>query len=163
MNTILNSFVGILRLRSGPQDLPDSWATTVVIVGLYLAMSMFSSQQLGDGDSAAANLATTALQFAALGVMLHLRKYPERLGQMLSALAGTGIVFSILSYMFLVRADPDQQQPLLALAWFSIFFWSLVVDAHIYRHALSITMPQGLLISVLLLAASYVLVEFFRF
>ena len=159
MNTLLNSFVGILRLRSGPQDLPDSWATTVVIVGLYLAMSMFSVQQLGDGDSAAVGLAITAMQFAAIAVMLHLRKHPERLAQTLSALAGTGIVLGTLSYIFLVQADPDRQQPLLALAWFSLFFWSLVVDAHIYRHALSITMPQGMLISVLLLAASYVVVE----
>ncbi len=160
MNTLLNSFVGILRLRSGPQDLPDSWATTVVIVGLYLAMSMFSVQQLGDGDSAAVGLAITAMQFAAIAVMLHLRKHPERLGQTLSALAGTGFVLGTFSYIFLVQADPDRQQPLLLLSWFSIFFWSLVVDAHIYRHALSITMPQGMLISVLLLAASYVLVEF---
>ena len=160
MNTLLNSFFGILRLRSGPQDLPNSWATTVVIVGLYLAMNMFSGQQLGDGDSAAASLAITALQFAAIAVMLYLRKHPERLAQTLSALAGTGIVLGTLSYMFLSQADPDQQQPMLALAWFTIFFWSLVVDAHIFRHAMSITMPQGMLISVLLLAASYVLIDF---
>ncbi len=160
MNTIVNSLVGILRLRSGPQDLPDSWVTTVFIVGLYLALSLFSGQQLGDGDSAAASLAITTLQFAAIAVLLHLRKHPERLAQTLSALAGTGIVLGTLSYMFLAQADPEQQQPLLALAWFSIFFWSLVVDAHIYRHTLSITMPQGMLIAVLLLAASYVLVEF---
>ena len=159
MNALLNSFVGILRLRSGPQDLPDSWPTTVVVVGLYLAMNMYSGQQLGDGDSAAASLAVTALQFAAIAIMLYLRKHPARLGQTLSALAGTGIVLGTLSYMFLVQADPDQQQPLLLLAWFSLFIWSLVVDAHIYRHALSITMPQGMLISVLLLAASYVVVE----
>lgn len=159
MNALLNSFVGILRLRSGPQDLPDSWPTTVVVVGLYLAMNMFSGQQLGDGDSAAASLAVTALQFAAIAIMLYLRKHPARLSQTLTALAGTGIVIGTLSYMFLVQADPDQQQPLLLLAWFGLFIWSLVVDAHIYRHALSITMPQGMLISVLLLAASYIVIE----
>jgi hypothetical protein len=68
-------------------------------------------------------------------------------------------VLGLLSYVFLAQADPARDQPVLALVWFGIFFWSLVVDGHIYRHALSISMAQGLLVAVLLLAASYVLVE----
>ena len=117
-------------------------------------------QQLGEEDSAAVNLAAIALQYAAVIVMLAIRKYPERLTQTLSALAGTSIIFTVLSFMFLSQADPDRQQPVLLMAWFGVFFWSLVVDAHIYKNALSITMAQGMLIAVLLLASSYVLIEF---
>lgn len=159
MNAIFNTLFGILRLRSGPQDLSSSWSVTIAIVTIYLMLGVFTGQRLGDGDSAAASLAVTALQFAAVITMLKVRKYPERLAQTLSSLAGVGIIFGTLSFIFLVQADPAQQQPVLALAWFSIFFWSLVVDAHIYKNALSVTMAQGMLIAVLLLAASYVLVE----
>ena len=56
-------------------------------------------------------------------------------------------------------ADPGRNQPVMALFWFAIFAWSLVVDAHIYRNALSVTMAQGLLVAVLLMAASYVMIE----
>jgi hypothetical protein len=160
MNTVLNTLFGILRLRSGPQDMPSAWSLTVLLVGLYLMLAIFSGQRLGDGDSSAASLAVTAMQFAAVSILLQIRKHPERLAQTLSSLAAVGLVFGTLSFIFLSQADPAQQQPVLALAWFSIFFWSLVVDAHIYRNALSITMAQGMLIAVLLLAASYVLVEF---
>jgi hypothetical protein len=160
MNAMFNTLLGILRLRSGPQDLPSSWTMTLVMVALYLMLAVFTGQRLGEGDSAAASLAVTALQFTAVIVMLQLRKHPERLAQTLSALAGAGLFFGTLSFVFLVQADPARQQPMLALAWFGIFFWSLVVDAHIYKNALSITMAQGMLIAVLLLAASYVLVEF---
>lgn len=159
MNSVTQTLVSILRLRSGPQDLPSAWSLTLLLVAGYLALGAFTGQSLGDGNSAAASLAVTASQFIAVIVMLRVRKFPERLAQTLSALAGVGIIFGTLSYVFLSQADPNRQQPVLALAWFSIFFWSLAVDAHIYRNALSITMAQGMLIAVLLLAASYVLVE----
>ena len=160
MNALFNVFTGILRLRNGPQDLPSSWTICLALAAAYLMLGIFTGQRLGDDDSAAASLAVTALQFTAVAVMLAIRKYPERLPQTLSALAGVGVVFTILSFMFLSQADPDKQQPVLAMAWFAIFFWSLVVDAHIYKNALSITRAQGMLIAVLLLAGSYVLIEF---
>ena len=159
MNSLLNTLFNILRLRSGPQDIPSSWSLTLVLVVLYLMLAVFTGQRLGEGDSSAASLAVTAMQFAAVSVMLQIRKHPERLAQTLSSLAGVGLVFGSLSFVFLSQADPAQQQPILALAWFGIFFWSLVVDAHIYKNAMSVTMAQGMLIAVLLLAASYVLVE----
>ena len=37
---------------------------------------------------------------------------------------------------------------------------SLAVDAHIYRHSLAISMSQGMLITVGLLAVTYVLMQF---
>lgn len=131
----------------------------MALVALYLMLAVFTGQRLGEGDSSAASLAITAMQFAAVAVLLYIRKHPERLAQTIASLAGVGLIFGTLSFIFLSQADPEVQQPILALAWFGIFFWSLVVDAHIYRNALSITMAQGMLVAVLLLAASYVLVE----
>jgi len=159
MSTLLSTLAGILRLRLGPQDLPASWNLTVLMVAVYLGLGMFTGRQQGDEHAAATSLAVTALQYAAVALLLYLSKHPERLPQTLSALAGTGAMLGLLLFMILSQADPTQEQPLLALAWFSVFFWSLVVDGHIYRHALSITMPQGLLVAVLLLAASFILVE----
>jgi hypothetical protein len=160
MNTLFNNLSGILRLRNGPQDLSSSWTICLGLAAGYLMLGIFTGQRLGDGDSAAASLAVAALQFSAVAVMLMVRKFPERLPQTLSALSGVGIVFTILSFLFLSQADPDKQQPALAMAWFAVFFWSLIVDAHIYKNALSITRAQGMLIAVLLLASSYVLIEF---
>ena len=48
----------------------------------------------------------------------------------------------------------------LALFWFAIFGWSLAIDAHILRHALSVSMSTGVLIAVVLLAATYMVLEF---
>lgn len=160
MNALFHTVAGILLLRSGPQDLPYSRNLTVLLVAAYLALGIYTGKQLGDENAAATSLAISTLQFAAVAIMLYLRKHLARLPQTLAALAAAGIIIGALSYLVLSQADPGQQQPVLAMAWFAIFIWSLLVDGHIYRHALSITMAQGVLIAVLLLAATYVAVEF---
>jgi hypothetical protein len=48
----------------------------------------------------------------------------------------------------------------MALAWFFVFGWSLVVEANIYRHALVIGLPQGILVAVALLALTYIVLHF---
>lgn len=159
MTGLVSTLFRLLRLRAGPQDLPTSWPITLAIIAVYLLEGMYSARQLGNDEAAIKSLSITALQFFAVAAMLHVRRFPERLAQTLGALAGTGAILSLLAFLFLLQADPDRNQPILALLWGGIFVWSLVVDAHIYRNALSIGMPQGVLIAVLLLAASYVLVE----
>ncbi|NIP18249.1 MAG: hypothetical protein GWM87_08915 [Xanthomonadales bacterium] len=153
------TFIRLLQLRAGPQDLPVSWVLTIAIVAVYLVQGMWTGFRLGDGDAAFKSLSITALQFTAVAVMLHARRYPERLPQTLAALAGTGIILGVLAFLFLIQADPGRNQPVMALFWFAIFAWSLVVDAHIYRNALAVTMAQGVLVAVMLMAASYVMIE----
>jgi len=90
---------------------------------------------------------------------LYWRRHTERFSQTLSALAAVGIVFNMATWALLTQSDPTVNQPTLAMIWFGIFFWSLFVDANIYRHALSVTLSIGVLISVLLLAVSFSLIE----
>ena len=71
----------------------------------------------------------------------------------------TRIFFNFISWGLLSLSDPTVNQPVLALIWFTVFIWSLLVDAHIYRHALTVPFAVGMLVTVLILAASYVLIE----
>ena len=65
----------------------------------------------------------------------------------------------LLSLAVLSRIDPANPQPNLALFYLALFVWSLLVDGHIYRHALSIKMGGGVLIAVLIFAANLVLLR----
>jgi len=159
MNALLVALLQMLRLRSGPQDLPSSWVLSGALIGAYLAVGVFTGHTLGGEDAVFRSLAINALQIFAVVAMLQVRRTPERLAQTLAALSGTGIILSLIAFGFLLQADPDVNQPLLALAWFVVFGWSLLVDAHIYRHALSIKLSTGVLVAVLLLAVSYVFIE----
>ncbi len=149
----------MLRLRGGPQNFPASWPLMLFLVTAYLAQNLITGQQLEDDNAAAKSLVAICLQVFVLAGLLYWRRHMERFAQTLSALAGVGIVFNTVTWVLLTQSDPASNQPALALTWFAVFIWSLFVDANIYRHSLSVTLSLGMLITVLTLAASYVLIE----
>ena len=159
MLKIVTSLADLLRLRGGPQSLPASWPLVFFLLAFYLVQNLVTGQQLLDENAAAKSLIAITLQICVLSGLLYWRKHMERFVQTLSALAGVGIVFNTITWLLLTQSDSSIHQPVLALTWFSIFFWSLFVDANIYRHSLSVAFSMGMLITVLTLAASYVLIE----
>jgi hypothetical protein len=129
------------------------------LTGAYIAQGLFADRLLGEADSTPRSLIAISVQFFVIATLLQLKKLSTRLPQTLSALAGTGLVFGFLSIFLISQADPERDQPVLALVWFGIFLWSIAVDAHIYRHALSIRMNLGILVAVLIFAANFILLE----
>lgn len=159
MNGMLMNLIQLLRLRGGPQNVPASWVLMIILLTVYLVQNLVTGQQLEDQNAAAKSLLAVSLQIFVLAGLLFWRKHLERFAQTMSALAAMGIFFNMLTWGLLSMSDPAVNQPLLALLWFAVFIWSLFVDAHIYRHALSVPFSVGMLVTVLILAASYVLIE----
>jgi hypothetical protein len=159
MNGMLMNLAQLLRLRGGPQDLPAGWSLTLLLLTVYMVQNLVTGQQLDDENAAAKGLLSVSLQIVVLTGLLFWRNHPERFAQTMSALAAAGIFFNVISWGLLSLSDPGVNQPVLAIIWFAIFIWSLMVDAHIYRHALTVPFAVGMLVTVLILAASYVLIE----
>lgn len=149
----------MLRLRSGPQDVPAGWPLAAILSAIYIAQGFVSDRMLGESDGALRSLLAIGMQFTVIAVLLNSRLHQARLPQTLTALAGTGFIFGLISLLLLVQVDPARQQPNLALLYLLLFGWSLVVDAHIYRHALSIGMGTGVLLSVLIFAVNFMLLN----
>ena len=160
LSALLAATLGLLRLRQGPQDLPASWAFAIGAIALYLTVNVVTQARLGDSEAGPRTLLWIGFQFAAVAALLNARGLAARLPQTLGALAATGTVISLISYAIVAQADPSRDQPLLALLLLAVFAWSLLVDGHIYRHALSTTLSMGMLVAVVIFAASYSLVEF---
>jgi hypothetical protein len=156
---IFINLANLLRLRGGPQNLPASWTLAIILISVYLVQNLVTGQQLEDDYAAAKSLLAICLQIVILTGLLFWRRHLERFPQTLSALAGVGIVFNAITWALLTQSNPEMNQPLLAMTWFAVFIWSLFVDANIYRNALSVPLAMGMLITVLALAASYVLIE----
>ena len=159
MNGMLINLIQMLRLRGGPQNLSASWLLMVLLLVAYLAQNLVTGQQLEDPNAAAKSLLAICLQVFVLTGLLIWRKHLERFAQTMSALAMVGNFFNIITWTLLSMSDPTQNQPILAMVWFAIFIWSLFVDANIYRHSLSVPFAIGMLVTVLMLASSYVLIE----
>jgi len=149
----------MLRLRAAPQDVPPGWLFAATLTLAYVAQGFIADQILGDSEGAPRSLLAITVQFVVVAMLLSVRGFRERLPQTLTALAGTGFIFGLLSLLILSRVDPDRAQPDLALFYLILFGWSLVVDAHIYRHALSIKLNIGILLAVLIFAANYMLLS----
>jgi hypothetical protein len=159
MNGVLMNLVQMLRFRGGPQNVPASWTLMIILLSAYLVQNLVTGQQLEDPNAAAKSLLAICLQVVVLTGLLIWRKHPERFAQTMSALAAMGIFFNMITWALLSMSDPIANQPILALTWFAVFIWSLFVDAHIYRNSLSVPFAIGMLVTVLMLAASYVLIE----
>ena len=153
------SLARMLRLRGGPQELPASWPLMIVLVSAYLIQNLITGQQLEDDNAVAKSVLALCLQVVVLTGLLYWRRHMERFTQTLSAMAGVGVVFNAITWILLTQSGTSPIQPLLALGWLLVVIWSLFVDAHIYRNALSTTLSIGMLITVLTLAASFAFIE----
>ncbi len=160
MQAFLINVANLLRLRGGPQNFSASWLITILLIGGYLVQNLVTGSQIDDENAAAKSILSMSIQLAALAGMLYWRGHMERLPQSLSALAVVGIAFNMMTWVLLTQSNAEISQPTLAMIWLAVFIWSLFVDANIYRHALSVSLSTGVLIAVLLLAATYTALEF---
>jgi hypothetical protein len=163
MNDFFHNLLGLLRLRAGPQDLPASWPLTMVAIAAYFGQSVLTGQTLGLSNNGNRVLLALAVQILALALVLKFRRCLNRFQQSLLALMLTGLIFGLAFYLVQMQNDPGVAvQPFWALVVIGLFFWGITVDGNIYRHAISDTLPVGVLIAVGIFAVTYI-VDYFLF
>lgn len=155
----LGVFPDLMRLRSGPQDIPASTGLLFVLVILYVMQGFLTGELIEEPDAAPRTFVAVAVQFALITVLLRMKNLGVRVQQTLIAMAGTGLLFGLISIPLLLQFQPETNQPGLALTYLALFAWSLAVDGHIYRHALSIKMSLGVLTAVLIFAVNFMLLK----
>lgn len=155
----------LMLLKSGPQDLPTSQALLQLSATLFFASAMARLLLVGDFAPAVAQ-SILSIGFLVLFVrrLLMWRKTPERLIQTLSALFLTGafigalLMFPLKTLQPLLQAltenpdiSPQQLQlPAVAMyAWAGLSIWGLMISAHVFRHALGVSLGLGVAVSLL--------------
>ncbi len=146
MKSLLSQLIDLCLLRRGPQDLPFSpiLARNLIIAGVALDL-LYAS--LLDFPQALPRIALSlAMLLAAPWLLLSVRQRRERYLQTLTALAGSSLIVAAVSLpLALYSADLPPLLPgatptpgQLAFGWLSLILvsWKLVINSHIYRHAL---------------------------
>ena len=160
----------IMLLRAGPQHLPYSASLCAILVVFYIASGVLVLTTTLDAGQAIANMLLDAvLLFAFSYICLALldymaqlaqkndekrsvkRKYKARLVQMVSALAGIGVVYHLLAWplfvqIHAVQAD-EQSAKIFALLMLLLISWQVLVFAHVFRHAMQMSMGRALALS----------------
>jgi hypothetical protein len=154
MLRLITIWLDICLLRAGPQDVPASRVLLWLTLIAYLLVSFLLSQP-GYPSAVAARIAGVDLALLVVFVTapLYLLDKTARIGQTLAALAGSGALLGVLALpvirVVLAGQVAGEVPPTAALVWLVLFGWSLLVVAHIMRHALSVAFAVGLGVAVL--------------
>ncbi len=156
MSSMIRTMIEICLLRSGPQHLKHSLQLLLFLLVLALLLSVISHRIITSEDYDPLELLIFA--YYTLMPFLILRQFglSQRFMQTLTAMAGTGIIISLVMLPLILHFKSQQainQYPslLLVIAWYLTLFWNLIVEAHIYQHALNRSFHFGMVITLSLL------------
>ncbi|TCK19417.1 hypothetical protein DFR30_2728 [Thiogranum longum] len=139
-------------LRRTPQDDPVSYAALIQALTGYLLIDLIqasasSSLMIALGMT----LVDTLLMVVFAWVVLRVTGYTQRFVQTLTSLAGTGMILGLLALPLVQLAASahrnDEPMTNLVLGWLMLLVWSVSVQAHIFRHALTVRYGSGLLLA----------------
>ncbi len=155
MDALIQAFFRILLLRAGPQTIPPSPALMWLVLLLHFAIGfLLTIFTQPFGYSVLSSLVGTLIMVAVVhGLLLFYRQHARYL-QTLSALAACEVLLGLmllplsLSALYSSGDDGSELTSLLAILWLMVVGWNVAVAAHIFRHALSVSMGGGFLYSI---------------
>ena len=161
---IIHFFIDLALLRRKPQDLPAS----TLLFGLVLIVGLVGGVLLAVTAGATLPLALAQsvldmlLMLAVLQMALKWVKKPSRFTQTATALVGTDTLVGFAALLPVSLAGPgtgDSPQLVVAgLLFMALVAWSVLITAHILRHAFDIKLMQGAMIAVAFDILSFILV-----
>ncbi len=151
--TWLRSWFEQLLLRRAPQD--DRLSPSVLGLALTAYLLIDLLQALSSSVftvGIAMSLVDTALMVLFVWAVLAVAGKAARLVQTLTAFAGTGALLGLIGLPLIqqvAQAHRIEAGPSAAMvfAWLALLAWSITVQAHIFRHALSTRYGIGLLLA----------------
>lgn len=167
----------ILRLRTGPQDLPSSWPLLYQTAAAFTLVNILALLTNLSPPAAVLNgLVVSGLLALLTHWFLRRRGFGARFAQTCTALMASGAVLGFAGlwpimglqpFFEAVRALPPDATPeqlpqpamLPTLAYLVIGTWQMVVMGHVYRHALEVTLGRGLLLAMVYQIALLVTVQ----
>ncbi len=161
----LRSWLEQILMRRTPQDDRLSLSALVLALLAYLLMDLFQALSgSAFAEAVAMSLVDTALLVLFAWAVLALADKKIRLLQTLTALAGTNALLGLLGLPLIQQAAQAHQlgvEPSLELAFAGLLLltWSIAVQAHIFRHALSTRYGIGMLVAVAHTILAIVLLE----
>ena len=153
MLQLIRIFWDICRLKTGPQNLPKGRYLLIAVVLAGIVVDSFSTAIFIPKLSITEIINVVTIYNISLLVavyfLLRVIGYTERAIQTVTAIAGTGLLISLVLLPGLLMMDSANEQ----VKSFAIFIlidnvWRIAVNAHILRHALSVSFLMAMILSV---------------
>lgn len=150
--------IELCLFRRAPQDLPFRPALALACLLATAIVELVTNQQIGEGMGLVVPVVFTSALFAVVGTRLVLRiaGHDARFWQTLLALAGSGLLFAAVAAPIRIAVgpiDPAVMQGTVAppfgyMLIAGLGLWRLIVIGHIWRHALQVRLPVGVLVGI---------------
>ena len=154
--TLAGAFCKMCLLKYRPQDIPASRELLLLCIVIYFLLDLLLAK-LDENITAVvpAALADTVFLLVFVLVLLLLCRKVNRWTQTVTALAGTGIVFSVLVLPAVITpTGPDamtSMQQALSVLLYLVLIWYVVVLGHIFRHAMPSSFALGVFVAMIYL------------
>lgn len=152
---LLRTFLDIVALRKGPEQIPHSWLLFLLAIAFLLVASLCALvliQPMAEQDFGV-NLLTIAVGVGFYAAVLVLTGYARRMLQTLTAVLGCGAILTVLVVAELVFLRPFLGADVAAVIGTLTSFWSVPVEGHIIARAIDRHWFSGIAIAI----AAYVL------
>jgi len=145
-------------LRSSPQIIPASQVLLVLtVITHFLIGLMLASLSISISGAAASAFLGTAVMVAFVYLILLMKGQQSRFVQTVTALAGCealiGLVALPVTYLFHTSGG---ESGLIAIFSLLIFSWNIMVAAHIFKHAFTLSSQQGVFYAVFYIFTSLI-------
>lgn len=172
MSALLKLFFSIAILGKGPKDVPYSpflfVALLIILFAADLAVNQIFRPSGQEYDSMRLFLFLVLANVIVIGLtylLIYIHGFANRAIQTLTALLGAELIIKLvqLPIFFIMPLLVENKGILLLLNYVVIitFGWELIVNVHIYRHALSISAIRAVLITLALFSLQIFLVTKF--
>ncbi|OGT31651.1 MAG: hypothetical protein A2W28_09025 [Gammaproteobacteria bacterium RBG_16_51_14] len=153
IHAIFNAFFDICCFRKNPQDLPKSNVLlSLSVAGYILASAMLALLSAQIVNATLAGVIEALLVMVFTYGLLQFGNKTERWSQTVTALAGTGIVISLIALpLYYLGSSLGQEgtgQSIGLLLLIVLIIWNIAIMAHIFRHALQTTIGLGIIIAI---------------
>lgn len=151
--SLVRLLFSIMVLKSKPQDIEFDPRITGATILLYVASGVFVLSRATQFDTAIYSMMLDAVVLAVFSAgCLALLQLQPRIVQVFAALFGTGIIYNLLAWPIFEQLDAnevaDTNKSMLSLMFLLLLSWQILVNAHIYRHALSVDMTKAVVLSI---------------
>lgn len=153
MMQLIKTFWDICRLKAGPQDIPTGRYLLVAALFAGIIVDSFSTSILIPSLSSLKIIqilvAYNLILLVAVYLLLTVLGYAQRGMQTLTAMVGSGLLISLVLLPSLLMLNSAQE----VVKSFALYIlvdtvWRILVNAHIFRHAFSISLLMAMIVSM---------------
>jgi len=138
LQLLLRTFFDIIRLRKGPEQVPDSPVVLLFAVGLFAVAMLVSGAliQPESNDSVFLSIAVSVSGYGLYWIVLSATGFTHRLVPTVSSIMACGSLLTILMVVAFLALNPLLGSNSAAIIAWLILIWSVPVKGHIIARAI---------------------------